>query len=417
MIPRIILLSLVAVFTAFTPLTADAKKLFVANIEVDDEVEFEGTDSLFKVVDFFDNKSLKEFFPDYTPDSAVLARVDLRGVGLEVEYHQNSSVLIVRIPSKNFEVTFDGGNRNESQEQFEDWLKGDFESPAAPSRKLTTLLHIVVANSPVEPVAGNPNSLLTRMFLSDFNAGITGPFISSRKRVEGNRNFLTLGGEFGFFNAGPYDGQVMNFPINYKWNFKGWPKLSWIFDLPITLTRDETGWAYMASFGTGFQFRPYKWWSITPMGRIGGVGSFDVGALAVLVSGSLTNYFQGSIGSTNLGFGTMTGISTTIDGIKVGGYDLSYELTNYVLRNGGNLTQKLGFNVLGNPAAFKLFLNHTKFWGNELYLNSFFDMGLAFVTIKKISDSFVEALDLSFTFSAGVDNDYNNYSIQLTYRF
>ncbi len=417
MTPRIILLSLIAVFTAFTPLTADAKKLFVANIEVDDEVEFEGTDSLFKVVDFFDNKSLKEFFPDYTPDSAVLARVDLRGVGLEVEYHQNSSVLIVRIPSKNFEVTFDGGNRNESQEQFEDWLKGDFESPAAPSRKLTTLLHIVVANSPVEPVAGNPNSLLTRMFLSDFNAGITGPFISSRKRVEGNRNFLTLGGEFGFFNAGPYDGQVMNFPINYKWNLKGWPKLSLIFDLPITLTRDETGWAYMASFGTGFQFRPYKWWSITPIGRIGGVGSFDVGALAVLASGSLTNYFQGSIGSTNLGFGTMTGISTTIDGIKVGGYDLSYELTNYVLRNGGNLTQKLNFNFLGNPAAFKLFLNHTKFWGNELYLNSFFDMGLAFVTIKKISDSFVEALDLSFTFSAGVDNDYNNYSIQLTYRF
>ncbi|MGH7850686.1 MAG: hypothetical protein ACREOP_10340, partial [Thermodesulfobacteriota bacterium] len=69
---------------------------------------------------------------------------------------------------------------------------------------------------------------------------------------------------FGFFNAGPYDGQVMNFPINYKWNFKGWPKLSWIFDLPITLTRDETGWAYMASFGTGFQFRPYKWWSASP---------------------------------------------------------------------------------------------------------------------------------------------------------
>ena len=109
MIPRIILLSLIAVFTAFTPLTADAKKLFIADIEVDDEVEFEGTDSLFKVVDFFDNKSLKEFFPDYTPDSAVLARVDLRGVGLEVEYHQNSSVLIVRIPSKNFEVSIRRG--------------------------------------------------------------------------------------------------------------------------------------------------------------------------------------------------------------------------------------------------------------------------------------------------------------------
>ena len=43
MIPRIILLSLVVVFTVFTSLTADAKKLFVADIKVDDEVEFEGT--------------------------------------------------------------------------------------------------------------------------------------------------------------------------------------------------------------------------------------------------------------------------------------------------------------------------------------------------------------------------------------
>jgi hypothetical protein len=165
----------------------------------------------------------------------------------------------------------------------------------------------------------------------------------------------------------------------------------------------------------GFSVQAHKWWSITDVTHRR-VGSLTGGAM-VLVSGSLTNYFQGSIGSTNLGFGTMTGISTTIDGIKVGGYDLSYELTNYVLRNGGNLTQKLDFNFLGNPAAFKLFLNHTKFWGNELYLNSFFDMGLAFVTINKVADSFVEALDLSFTFSAGVDNDYNNYSIQLTYRF
>jgi hypothetical protein len=44
-------------------------------------------------------------------------------------------------------------------------------------------------------------------------------------------------------------------------------------------------------------------------------------------------------------------------------------------------------------------------------------MGVAFVTIKKVADSFVEALDLSFTFSAGVDNDYNNYSFKLTWRF
>jgi hypothetical protein len=211
MIPRIILLSLIAVFTAFMPLTADAKKLFIADIGVTTKSNSKAP-TAYSASRFFDNKSL-EFFPDYTPDSAVLARVDLRGVGLEVEYHQNSSVLIVRIPSKNFEVTFDGGNRNESQEQFEDWLKGDFESPAAPSRKLTTLLHIV---SPLPlTVAGTQQPSRE---CSCHSMRITGPFISSRL-ASWEQNFLTRR-RVRVLQCGLPRRSGAQFPINYKWNFK-----------------------------------------------------------------------------------------------------------------------------------------------------------------------------------------------------
>lgn len=414
---RIAILWLVLALYGFSALPSGARDLFIADMEVNDESVFQGTNKIFKIVDFFDNKSLEGFFPDYTPNSAVFARVDLRGLGVVIEYPENSPVLIFRVPGTRFEIVFEGETRDESQELFEDWLKGNYESASASDAKLTTLLQLLVRYSPVDPVAGNPNSLQTRMFLSDFDAGITGPFISASGRIEGIKNQFTFGAEYGFFDAGAFDGQVVNVPINYKWNLKSVPKLSIIFDLPVTLTRTESAWSYMASFGTGVQFRPTRWWSLTPMVRAGGVGSLDVGALAVLVSGSLTNYFHYKMGSTHLGFGTLGGISTTIDGIKIKGYDLSYELTNYVLRNGVDLTQQLDFNVLGNPAAFKLFFNFTQFWGNELYLNTFYDMGLGVATVKRIADSYVNAIDFSFTYASGVTNDYDYYGFKITCRF
>lgn len=221
----------------FLPLSSYAKQLFIAVITVDgtDTVK-EGTNSIIKVTEFFDNTSLEDIFPDYTSNSSVLALVNFRGLGTVIEFEANSSELIFRIPGKDFEVRFDGETRDESQEQFEDWLKGEFNSAEAPRKSLTRLLQILVAVSPVDPVAGNPNSLMTRMVIDDFNQGITGPFISSKTPLPGQKNNFSIGGEVGFFNAGPYDGETFSIPISYKWNMKRFPKLSLIVDFPVFLT-------------------------------------------------------------------------------------------------------------------------------------------------------------------------------------
>lgn len=414
---RVISLILVCLI-AFLPLSSYAKQLYIAVITVDgSDTAREGTNSLIKMTEFFDNTSLEDIFPEYTSNSSVSALVNFRGVGTVVEFEANSTELIFRIPGKDFEVRFDGETREESQEQFEDWLKGEFSSAEAPRKSLTRLLQIVVANSPVDPVAGNPNSLFTRMIIDDFNQGITGPFISSNNPIPGQKNNFSIGGEVGFFNAGPYDGETFSVPISYKWNMKRFPKLSLIVDFPVLLTRTQTAWSYMASLGLGVQYRPTKWWSLTPMARIGGVGSFDVGALAFPVSGTLTNYFHYQFPTTHLGWASQGGAITTIDGINISGWDLSYELTNYVWRNGGDLLQEMDFKILGNQAAFKFFLNHTKFWGNELYLESFFDMGVGIATIQKIDYTFIEKINFSFNFAVGVDDSYENYGFKVTYRF
>lgn len=418
MCARRILFYMIAFAILLSPLSSHARKLYIAVITVDGtDTLRKGTNSILSVTEFFDNTSLEELFPDYTPNSGVFSRIDFRGVGAILTLEQNSTKLTFAIPGTDFSVSFEGDTRDESQEQFEDWLKGDFESPEAPKQSLTILLQILVELSPVDPVAGNPNSLMTRMFLADFEQGITGPFISSNSPLPGQKNYFSISADVGFFNADVFSGEFYNLPINYRWNLKSRPKLSLIVDFPITLTRTETAWSYLASLGLGAQYRPTKWWSLTPMGRVGGVGSFDVGALAVLFSGSITNYFHYSFPNTHLGWGSMGGITTTLDGIKINDWDLSYDLTNYVWRNGGDVTQKTGWNMFGNPLGFKFFLNHTKFWGNALYIESFFDMGIGLVTIDKIGYAYAEKIGLSFTFSIGADNDYENYGFKLTYRF
>lgn len=400
------------------PLSGQAKQLYITVITVDGtDTAREGTNSLLKVTDFFNNTTLEDLFPNYTEASSVDGVLDFRGVGTLVQFESNSTELIFRIPGRDFEVRFDGETRDESKDMFEEWLKGNVDTESAPKKSLTRLLQIAVADSPVDPVAGNPNSLFTRMILDDFNQGITGPFISSNTPIPGQKNNFNIGAEVGAFNAGPYKGQIFNVPIGYKWNLKSIPKLSLIVDFPVTLTRTETAWSYMVSLGLGAQYRPTKWWSLTPMARVGGVGSFDVGALAFPVSGTLTNYFHYQFPTTHLGWASQGGAITTIDGIEIADWDLSYELTNYVWRNGGDLLQQMDFKILGNQAAFKLFLNHTKFWGNELYLESFFDMGVGLASIEKLDYTFVERLNLAFTYSVGVDDSYQNYGVKLTYRF
>lgn len=84
-------------------------------------------------------------------------------------------------------------------------MKGDFESPTAPGFALTRLLRAFVAESPVEPVAGNPNSLETRMLVADFDLSTSGPFIRSHQPLPGLRNLVKIGTNLGLFEGGPFD--------------------------------------------------------------------------------------------------------------------------------------------------------------------------------------------------------------------
>ena len=156
------------------------RDLFVSVITVDGEIETSGTNSLKALGELFDDESLEALFgASYIPGvSAVSALIDLRGVGGLMAYAANSSELVLAVPSAGFQRTFDGGNRDASEEELQAWLDGNGDQSTTGSQgALTTLLQQFVAASPVDPVAGNPNSLQSRMFDRDLGLGTLGPFM------------------------------------------------------------------------------------------------------------------------------------------------------------------------------------------------------------------------------------------------
>jgi len=303
---------------------------------------------------------------------------------------------------------------DEAVADFEDWLKGDLEVAGA-TLSLTDVLQGLVEFSPVDPVAGNPNSLQSRMFQTDYSLGIQGPFTSGDGRLDSAPNQWELGLDYGYGKGGPYNVQALDLPIAYRWNFRN-PKWSMLFSLPVTATFTEGQWSVLASGGVGFQFRPTDWWSLTSMARVGGAGSIDVGALAFLYSVTVTNHMRYEWRGIEIAMGNLGGFTKTIDGIKIGDFDFSYELTNPILINGGTISGNTTLELLGRPLAWRFFGWNTQIFGDAVYMDSQSEVGLGLAMLDSLGGESFNAAALSLSYVFG-NNDYDGLSLRARFRF
>ena len=71
----------------------------------------------------------------------------------------------------------------------------------------------------------------------------------------------------------------------------------------------------------------------------------------------------------------MGGIASSIDGIEVAGYEFSYELTNWVTRNGGYVEGNFGSDTLGLGLGWRVHGSDVRFFGDDLYMDSYAELG------------------------------------------
>jgi hypothetical protein len=385
---------------------AHARDAFEVTLNVDGQAGSRGFENLSKAIDVISNTPrLQALVPGYTDFSPARIDVNLRGLAAAGTFGAGSPVLRVSIPAAGVDETFAGTTREESGRLFRRWLE----------RNSSPVLRAAVQNTPTDPVAGNPNSLSTRMATADFDlalADAVGPsseFASTLgDAVSPASGGFGLGARFSSFSAAGYRSNTFSIPLNYAWRLSERDTLQ--VDVPLSFSDLEGGQSYSGNIGVLWRRRVLPNWSLQPSLRIGGVGSVDLGAGAGVWSAALNSTVKFDLPAAwQLTIANGISYVSTIP-VSVGRYSLDYNISNVVFRNGVVASRDLGFRVWNYAVRGAAFAIDTRFTGDDVYTSNYQEFG-AFLSLGTPNP-----LSLGLTYLTG-EGGIRGFSVNLGARF
>ncbi len=367
-----------------------------------------GFSAIGDLLDAVSASGLQGVVSTYTETSAAVATLYIRGLPAQVEYASGSPTLNFRVPSLGINLTFAGGTRSASEDQFETWMKG--EGADLLTRMLKELAHV----SPVDPVAGNPGSLMGQMGAADFSTAADSVFVddTTGSSMAGN-NYALVGLEFGRYSAGGFSQNVTKLPLGWTWNLGNGYHFK--LEAPLTYTTAEGAKGGSAALGGALRVPVLKGWVLTPALRVGATGSSDLGAAAVMYSASLSSRYAFALGDWQFGITDMVGLYRT-QSLKYGDYEIDYDLSNTMLRNGIDVGSSLPSSLLGRPAAWRAWIIDTRYSGDALYIEKYQEFGIAASTRVNFAGVTIEQSSLGITYTHG-DHDLKGFRLNFGYKF
>lgn len=408
---RVVLLILYGIAV---PAQADGLFIFTGTVNagtVNEQTSSKGHSRIDDLFDLLKESNLKIIFPSYTNTSQLDANLDVRGLPAMYSLAQDSPDILFEIPSLEVSMVFSGATRDESRDALEEYLKSN------QSDLLTRMLQQLAATTATDPVAGNPNSLLATMGAADFAMGVDfasgGGSLQEAANFSNSGNSLGLGLRFGRYSASGNNQDVIHIPLSYTYRFESDPQRQLLFELPLSYSNTEGSRAYGASLGIGYRHPFNDSWSLTPALRAGGVGSEDLGAGAIVYSGSLTSNYNIFWDDVKISIGNMAGFYKTT-GINTGGFNLDYDLSNWMFKNGLGFERPAKYIIFGAPTSWQFSVAHTFFAGDDLYVDSYVDFAFSFGT--HATESVWDRLRLGATYTVG-NNSFKGFQINLGYMF
>ncbi|WP_111858324.1 hypothetical protein [Acinetobacter sp. CFCC 10889] len=408
---------LVAGLACFVISSTQAKDVFFAQINVDQgSYQTQGYSNISDAIDQYASTNMKLLFPNYTETTYAHSALNLRGVNTQLEFAKDSPQLQFSIPSLGIHKTYGavGGTREQAKEEFLNALKGE------DSYILKALTKEWVKNTAIDPVAGNPNSLMSTMSVSttDAMSDMTSNHALGAK-TEGSRSSFGIAPRFGRYTQGDYGIDVYNLPLTYSHWFAG-NKIGLAIDAPITLVDTEGAYSGSINLGVGVNVKAYEnkdlTWFVMPQVRVGATGSEDLGSAAIIYGGGLVSNLQFPLSwDASINIINMATVYKT-DSIQIGDYETHYDLKNTVLRNGVEYSQVLKRSINNSPLIAKVSLARTDFHGDELYTEVSHDISasIGFKNLKPnawISDYRIGA---TYTYT---DNDLKGFMVNMGYTF
>ena len=366
----------------FVPL-AQADDLYKLTTTIDGKATRFGFQTTQEAVDVFSSTTLSRLVPGYTGAEAVRIDVDYRGLPISTAFPNrfggagNYAELRFTIPSMGIDKTFTGTDRDASVDLLWDYLKqGNLLGDVA--KKLAAV-------SPVDPVAGNPNSMMSQLVANDF----AGAFDAGSKVVpdggkQDNPNLLGLGLRFGQYRQADVDSRSVTVPLSYTIRSDIDPRRQLVISVPISRTEVQGSTSYYTGLGLAYRVPLTDNWSVTPSGNYAITGSKDLGTMAQMASAALTSSYVFELGDKDLVIGNMAGWYKTLK-FSHDGYSYDPGLSNVVFRNGAMLSTPL--RLFGKAMAVEYSLIDTRFTGSELYLNNYHEAGITLGTNRSATSA------------------------------
>lgn len=351
--------------------------------------------------------SLELLIPFYTPATPASLGINLRGIQVLAAFPINSTSLVVQIPQAGLSQTFTGATRDDSITLFKDFIRDGGTHHR--------LLRAYARYSPIDPIAGNPNSLQALMGQSDYLLGELTPLTGCDSCWEAQPivHQFQAGLNYGRAFSHGFDTTTVTLPLRYSYC----PDLAWAFiiDAPLTYIRNGGASSLVGSVGLGLRIPINYAWSLTPILRGGSGGSLDLCTSGSFASAGVTSFFHWKFSNYVLGITNYAGyISST--NLWLSGVNFNYHLHNGVFKNGLSLTTCDALCLFERPVNFKLYFEDTYFAKEHLYMHHFDEIGFSVITNDVNPCLDYDSLSLGFTYQFG-NKHYRGYYLTMVYQF
>ncbi|MBO1074183.1 hypothetical protein [Roseomonas marmotae] len=389
------------------PRPAAAASPFELNLNVDGQTYTRNYNDLSDLLSLLNRGALQRIAPNYTSGSQVNAEVNVRGVPMTVStVDGDPTALRLTSPDADYERVFDAGSLSATQRQLQEFAKGNENG-----EELKQLVKAVVANSTADPVAGNPSSLLGQSVIADYTIGTLLPGDDGGMAPRAAGWHFSIGAAMQQQSASSFDIDTYSLPIGASYTF-GVDGPEVFLHIPLFITDTAGATSYMGTGAVGVRVpivrTPQLRWALTPSIRWGAAGSDEVGAVGATYGGSLTSDLRIALGNMTLGIGNSIARYQTSP-LKVGEYNIKYDLQNWSYRNGVSLTAPVG-ELGGQPVSLGVSFIDTRMTGDALAVDSWQEYG--------ISASFGSTMPLRFSASyLDGERGYHGFRLGVTASF
>lgn len=351
--------------------------------------------------------SLEQLLPLYTPTSAFSIGINLRGIGVLASFATNSTTLVIQIPQAGTTETFTGGTRDESIQLFRNYIQN--------AGKHHRLLRAYSKYSPIDPIAGNPNSLIAQMAQADYLTGHLSPLSgcdcnwNSQPVIHQFQAGLDASRAF----SKPYDTTTVTLPLRYSYSPQH--RSSFIIDAPITYNRNGGASSLFGSLGLGFRFSIRDNWHLTSILRGGTGGSADLCTAGCFASGGLLSVYDSKWNSHVFSITNYAGYFSSTN-FWLSGINFNYKLHNWILKNGFSLTSCAPIIICKKKINYIFSFIDSYFTKDRIYINHYDEVSVSLLATCVNPRINYDSLSFGFAYQFGEKN-YKGYALKMIYQF